>query len=167
MYKSKFYYNNKLVVVVMVMFYKNIKDTKKKLNRMLNRFLLDIAEKCKKGRLSQKSIGVIIRTFHMSAPVNFIIILLFASHFMCVLTMTFLVFVACMFYTFDGCFLSILEKELCKDDFTIIDPNLELLNMELNNKNRLYISNIIGIVYILTICFLYYVRFHTNIFTSK
>jgi hypothetical protein len=139
-------------------------DIKKKLNKMLKRFLLDIADKCKQGRLSQKSIGVIIRTFHMSAPINFIIILLFASHLMCVLTMIFLVFVACMFYTFDGCFLSILEKELCNDDFTIIDPNLEILNMEVNNKNRLYISNIIGIVYILSICLLYYIRFHTNVF---
>ena len=158
MYKPKFYYNNKLL-----MFYT---ETKKKLNKQLKQLLLVIADKCKQGRLSQKSIGVIVRTFHMSAPINFVFILLFAPHLMCVFTMLFLIFVACMFYIFDGCFLSILEKELCNDDFTIIDPNLEMLEMEVNNKNRLFISNIIGILYILMICSIYYVRFYTNMVTG-
>ncbi len=158
MYKPKFYYNNKLL-----MFYTEIK---KKLNKQLKQFLLFVADKSKQGRLSQKSVGVIVRTFHMSAPINFVFILLFAPHLMCVLTMLFLVFVACMFYIFDGCFLSILEKELCNDDFTIIDPNLEMLKMEVNNKNRLFISNIIGILYIIMICLIYYIRFYTNVVTT-
>ena len=74
--------------------------------------------------------------------------------------MFFLVGVLISFYTFDSCFLSILEQNLCNDDFVIIDPVLELNDLEINTANRYYISNVIGITYLITVCLIYYIRFH-------
>jgi hypothetical protein len=135
---------------------------KKQLKQNLKLFLNKIADKCKQSRLSQKSIGIIIRTAHMCTPVNCVFLLLFAPKIWCTIIIYFLVTVMIMFYTFDCCFLSILEKELCNDDFTILDPPLELLHLETNTQNRYFISNILGITYMSFICFVYYVRFYSN-----
>jgi hypothetical protein len=133
---------------------------KAKLKKQLKSWIIYYALKlCKISRLSEKSIGIIIRTFHMCAPINFMTILLFAPHVLCVLTMSFLVFVIILFYTFDFCVLTLIEQQLCNDNFTILDPHLELLNMEINNDNRFYISTINGIIYMVIICIIYYIRF--------
>jgi hypothetical protein len=134
------------------------KQLKKKLKSMMNNF----ADKCKNGKLSAKSLGIIIRTVHMCAPTSFLISILFGSYLLSTITILFLFGVLICFYTFDSCFLSILEQKLCNDDFVIIDPALELCEWEINTYNRYYISNIIGIAYIITICIIYYTRFYMN-----
>ena len=75
------------------------------------------------------------------------------------MTIIFLCIVAILFYTFDSCFLSIIEQNYCNDDFVIIDPILEYYDLEINNKNRYFISNMIGIPYILIVFIIYYFRF--------
>jgi len=134
-------------------------EFKKKLKGYLRQNIKQFVEECKKYRLSQKSIGVIVRSVHMAMPANFMYIVMFAPQTQCIITVIGLFIVMTMFYMFDGCFLSILEKELCNDDFTILDPPLELLNMETNGKNRFFISNVLGITYMVAICLIYYVRF--------
>ena len=134
-------------------------DPKKKTNRRLKQFISSVAVKCKQGRLSQKSIVTILRTLHMSIPIIFMFILLSASHVICILTILVVMCIIFMFYLFDGCWLSMLEQELYNDDFTIIDPFLELFNIEVNNKNRKNISIINAFIYIITMCLLYYIRF--------
>ena len=136
-----------------------LKALKKKLSGRLKTLLLDVIKRLKEGKMSEKSVGVIVRSVHMSAPGTFLAIMVAGSQSMCVLTMAFIAVVATMFYTFDGCFLSILEKELCGDDFTIIDPYLELLDLEITNANRMYVSSLVGLQYIMLVCFIYGVRF--------
>jgi hypothetical protein len=133
---------------------------KARLKKQIKSWIINsVIKQCNNSRLSEKSLGIIIRTFHMCAPINFITTLLFAPHLLCVITMSFLVFVTIMFYTFDFCFLTLIEQKFCNDNFTILDPHLELLNMEINNDNRFYISNINGIIYMVIICIIYYIRF--------
>jgi len=133
---------------------------KKNLKNWIKKNMNHLAEKCKKGKLSAKSMGMLIRTFHMTAPYSFVFTLLFGPYFLCNITMIFLFGVLISFYTFDSCFLSILEQNLCNDDFVIIDPILELYDLEINTANRYYISNIIGIIYLTIICLIYYIRFY-------
>lgn len=135
-------------------------EVKKRFKTQLKNYMHELAENCTKGRLSPKSIGIIIRTVHMCAPSSFFITVLFAPFFLSTITMFFLLGVLIMFYTFDSCFLSVLEQKLCNDDFVIIDPALELCNLQINTKNRYYISNIIGISYMTTMCLIYYLRFY-------
>ena len=137
-----------------------LKDMKKRFKMQLKMYMHDLAEKCTKMKLSQKSIGIIIRTIHMSAPPNFVLCVLFGSYLLSTATMLFLVGVLIMFYTFDACFLSALEQKLCNDDFVIIDPALELCDLQINTANRYYISNVIGITYMISMCLIYYIRFY-------
>ena len=138
----------------------NYKETKQNLKIWMKKNITHLSEKCKHGKLSAKSIGIIIRTIHMTAPYSFVFTLLFGPYFLCNLTIIFLLGVLVSFYTFDSCFLSVLELNLCNDDFVIIDPVLELCDLEINTANRYYISNVIGIPYLITICMIYYIRFY-------
>ena len=131
------------------------KDLKKKLKTFINIFV----EKCKNGKLSCKSLGIIIRTLHMCAPTSFLISVMFGSYLLSTITIFFLFGVFICFYTFDSCFLSVLEQKLCNDDFVIIDPALELCDWEINTYNRYYISNILGVIYMAIIFIIYYIRF--------
>ena len=137
-----------------------LKDMKKRFKMQLKMWMHDLAEKCTKMKLSQKSIGIIIRTMHMTAPPNFALYVLFGSYLLSTATMIFLFGVLVMFYTFDSCFLSVLEQKLCNDDFVIIDPALELCDLQINTANRYYISNVIGITYMISMCLIYYIRFY-------
>ena len=136
---------------------------RKHLKSNLKYFLIKIINIIKKiTNLSDKTIGIIIRSYHIVAPRDFIIILLLAPKPFCLITIIFLLIVYFLIFIFSGCFLSIIEQELCDDDFTIIDPVLELLKLEKNNKNKMFITFITGGVYLLFILSIYYLRFYKN-----
>ena len=145
----------------------NYFEIKKHLKKITKQFLKNFASHCKNCKLSKKSIGIIIRTFHMSLPISFIYILLYFEKTYCLIVIFFLFVISFMYYVLDGCFLSILENELCKDNFTAIDPILELLNKKINNKNRILVSNVSGFIYIILSFFIYYRRFFNKAPESK
>lgn len=110
---------------------------------------------------SMKSIGILIRSFHMASPIGFfMIILLCRIRLICLFTLGVLVVIAFSFFFFDTCMISSLENRIIGDDFNIIDPVLELLGMELSFINRLKISYGIGCFYIASMFCLYFARFH-------
>lgn len=111
--------------------------------------------------ISMKSIGILIRSFHMASPIGFfMIILLCRVRLICLFTLGVLVVIAFSFFFFDTCMISSLENRIIGDEFNIIDPVLELFNMDLNFMNRLKISYGIGCFYIVAMFCLYFVRFH-------
>jgi hypothetical protein len=132
---------------------------RKNIKKTLKDNLSKLASFCKQTRLSQRSIGILMRSFHISTPPFLFMIMLFAPHILCCMALLFLFVVIITFYLFGGCWLSMLEKDICEDDFTIADPNLELLKWEINNYNRFYISNVIGLAFLISILLVYYVRF--------
>ena len=140
-------------------FYKIKKSTKDALKYQLFE-LKKCFDKFNNGRLSKKSIGCIIRSIHFSAPLNIMFLFLFASKTMCNFLLLYLVIVLIAFFIFDGCFITIIEKEYCEDDFTIIDPALELIDIQKTNKNRFIMSIPIGLVFIFTTLSIYIARFH-------
>jgi hypothetical protein len=136
---------------------------RKYLRTKLKSFLLKIGNIMRKlSGLPDKTIGIFIRSYHVAAPRDFIIVSLFAPQIICFSIIMFLLVIYLLFALFDGCFLSILEQHFCNDDFTIIDPVLELFKIDMNNKNKMLISFISGALYLLIILTIYYFRFYKN-----
>ena len=128
--------------------------------KIMKQYMNSLSDKCHTCKLSSKSIGILIRSFHLNAPPFFMYNLLFGPYIMCNIVMLFLIIAGFLFYTFDMCFLSVMEQNLCNDNFVIMDPILELCNLEVNTQNRYYISNMIGIPYLITVFLIYYFRFY-------
>lgn len=118
-----------------------------------------IKNNCKNSKLSEKSIGILMRSFHTSTPISFVILSLFAPRFIVNCVVGLLIVIFFMFFAFGGCILSMIENKICNDDFTIADPFLEALEWEKSSKNRFNISCIIGGSYYVMIAVIYFIRF--------
>jgi hypothetical protein len=139
-------------------FYKIKKTTKAMGKKYINEFITAL-NAFNNGRLSKKSIGEMIRAIHFTAPINIIVLLCILPNYICNLIMIYMLFVLIFFIIFDGCFLTIIEQYYCEDTFTIIDPPLELLQINKTNKNRFYISIPIAILYLTITLIIYDYRF--------
>jgi len=99
---------------------------------------------------SDKFICILLRFLHFGISIVTGLILFFGSKkwFLFVILINIIVFI--MFYIFDGCILSKLEHRFTKDEFTVIDPCLMIIGVELTNENRYkysLISNIFACVF--------------------
>jgi hypothetical protein len=139
-------------------FYKIKKTTKKKGKEYINHFIHTF-DAFNNGRLSKKSIGEMIRAIHFVTPINIIVLLCISPPYICNLIMLYMLFVLTSFIIFDGCFLTIIEQYYCEDNFTIIDPSMELLNIEKTNRNRFLISIPLAFIYIAITFIIYDYRF--------
>ena len=140
------------------------KEKKRELKNNIVEWAYSLFEKLP---LSMKSIGILIRSFHMASPIGFFMIMLLCPNsFICLFTLGVLVIIAFSFFFFDTCMISSLENRIIGDEFNIIDPILELLNMDLNFVNRLKISYGSGCFYIASMFGLYFVRFHRKNITE-
>ena len=123
----------------------------------------EIVEKMKtyfqSGKLSDKSLGIMMRTFHISTPVSYLILSVLAPRYVVNIVAALLLVIFLMFIVFGGCILSMVENKICNDDFTIADPFLELLEMEKTSKNRFNISLTIFTIFNIIIGIIYYIRF--------
>lgn len=131
--------------------------SKEKRNEIVEQF----KNKCDNSKLSNKSLGILMRSFHTSTPVFFLLIALFAPKKVVWIVFVLLVIILVMFITFDGCILSMIENKVCNDDFTIADPFLEHLDWEKTTKNRFNITLIVASSYYVAIVIIYYIRFYT------
>jgi hypothetical protein len=129
--------------------------SKEKRNQIVDKLTNDF----KNGKLSEKSLGILMRSFHSSTPVSFFILSLFAPRYVVNCVVALLVVILFMFIVFGGCILSMVENKICNDDYTIADPILESLDWEKNSKNRFNITCIIGGSYCIMTAIIYYVRF--------
>ena len=129
--------------------------SKKKRNQIVEKIKND----CKNSKFSDKTIGILMRSFHTSTPTSFFILSLFAPRYIVNCVVVLLVIIFFMFFAFGGCILSMVENQICNDDFTIADPFLEALEWEKNSKNRFNISCIVGGSYYILIVVIYCIRF--------
>jgi hypothetical protein len=115
---------------------------------------------CDKCSISNHTLGMYIRAWHIMTPAYMIILMFYISKLLYRALILYLLFLLIAFNYFKGCVLTVLEKQLCGDTFTFIDPLLEYNNIELNSKNRYNMSLIAAKLY-LTITFtIYYYRFY-------
>jgi len=129
--------------------------SKEKRNQIVEKIKNDF----KNSKLSEKSLGILMRSFHTSTPISFVILSLFAPRYIVNCVVALLVIVFFMFFAFGGCILSMGENKICNDDFTIADPFLEALEWEKSSRNRFNISCIIGGSDYVMIAVIYYIRF--------
>ena len=71
------------------------------------------------GKLSDKSLGILMRTFHLSTPISYLILAVLAPRYVVNIVAGLLLVIFIMFYVFGGCILSMVENKICNDDFTI------------------------------------------------
>ena len=131
------------------------------LNREQKTKIIDYLEKlCETSSISKKTLGNTIRSYHVSMPFVVIILLFYASQWCVTITALSLMGVFFMFFITNGCFLTMLEHRLCGDEFTIADPFIEKMGMELNSKNRVLISYFIAIGFFIFFFLVYFYRFY-------
>lgn len=124
-----------------------------------DKFIKFLEKKCNNSTISNKSLGMLIRTFHISSPIITLIIISSTSQILSSINLIFLLIVVMMYVLFNGCILTLLETKLCKDTYTIVDPFIELYGMKVNYKNRKYFTACIMIPYVIIILLIYYFRF--------
>ena len=131
--------------------------------KALKRFIVNtLAKICRMSGLSDKSIGIIIRSYHFSMPLFLILAILIPDRLISNLAVISFIGVVFLFFLFNGCLVSALENRFCKDDFNIVDPLLEFTKQPINDNSRMVISYFILICYTFVFFSIYYLRFLYN-----
>jgi hypothetical protein len=106
------------------------------INNFKEQFMNSLKNMCDKSIFDNKTLGIIIRSMHLNAPINMLIVASFAPKLLVIFNTIVLSISATLFVLFNGCFLSKIEYYLCKDSFTIVDPFLIAMDFDVNNINR-------------------------------
>jgi len=109
--------------------------------------------------ISNKLLGLIIRLVHFSLSILIIIFVLFAPKILAVLCIIFSFIMALMYVLFGGCILTILEQRLCKENYTILDPVIKLIGLEINSKNRKIFTLCTMVPFLSIVSLIFYFRF--------
>ena len=130
-------------------------NTKKKiLDSLENKF--DMISS--KTQITKREIGIIIRLFHSIMPVLPLLTVLFVSKKLVLFHIICLIMIMTLFYFFNGCLLSLLEYRLIKDDYSVADPFLNLILVEITNETRKKYTIITFIGILLYFIFVYNVK---------
>ena len=130
-------------------------NTKKKiLDSLENKF--DMISS--KTQITKREIGIIIRLFHSMMPVLPLLTVLFVSKKLVLFHIIILIMIMTLFYFFNGCLLSLLEYRLIKDDYSVADPFLNLILVEITNETRKKYTIITFICILLYFIFVYNVK---------
>ena len=120
------------------------KESKKKIIENIASFL----KKCNIFKLSDKSFGFFLRAFHVNLPLYLVIFMIYGTKVQNILILFGLMLAFVSFIYFNGCVLSKVEKTVDGEDITIIDPFLNIFNMEKTTKNRMIVSYVIVFFYL-------------------
>ena len=106
-----------------------------------------------------KSLGILIRSIHINLPIIILIIVSCGSKTSAIIHVLFLLFVVFMYIIFNGCILSMLEERLCKEQYILVDPFIELSGLEINYKNRKSFTLWIMSSHVIIVFLIFYFRF--------
>jgi hypothetical protein len=116
--------------------------------------------------LSEKTIGFFMRAYHVNVPIYFFIAMIYGSYAVNIGLLIFLFGALISFIVFDGCILSRIESTLDDEDITVVDPMLEILGLEVNNKNRVQVSYVIAGLYLGMAILIFWFRFRGDLNAS-
>jgi hypothetical protein len=129
----------------------------------LRKKIVDLSELIlRKTGLNDKIICIILRILHFGISIITLTVLLFGNKKWFIMVVLLNLFVFILYFIFGGCILSKIEHRFTNDDFTVIDPLLIILNIELTNDNRYYYSLISNIFGTILMGIVYYIRFVTK-----
>ena len=114
---------------------------------------------CRRTGISEYSLGIIIRSYHYSLPAGLLFIMSICSNEIFILLLIFYIIIIILYLLFDGCILSMLENRLCKDNFNIIDPFIELNGLAVDSEIRKRYTQRISKIYTSLIFLIFYIRF--------
>ena len=137
---------------------KNFRLKRKQKNKILDY----LEELCEISPISKKTLGLTIRSYHVSLPFVVMILLFYGTQYSVTISGLCLVFVFIMFFISNGCLLTMLEHRLCGDEFTIADPFIETIGMDSTSQNRVLVSYFIAIGFFIFFFIVYYFRFYYN-----
>jgi hypothetical protein len=111
-----------------------------------------------KTQITKREIGIIIRLVHSIMPVLPLLTVLFVSKKLVLFHIIFLIIIIILFFIFNGCILSLLEYRLIKDNYSVADPFLNLILVEITNETRKKYTIITFICILLYFIFVYNVK---------
>jgi len=119
-----------------------------------------LEDKCNKSKINNYIIGQNIRALHVAIPIFLVTLVFLANKQIVKLVIIYFIIIIFLFIYFDSCLLTLLERRLCNDKFTIFDIILELLNLPIDNKTQKIVSMITMIVIFILCILVYYLRFY-------
>jgi len=128
-----------------------------KLNK--DNFINFLENICNNIPISNKLLGLIIRFVHFNLTMVILIFVLFAPKFLALLFIIFTFIIIIMYILLGGCILTILEQRLCKENYTIFDPFIKLIGLEINFKNRKLFTLYTIVTFLTIILSIFYFRF--------
>uniref|UniRef100_A0A6C0BSI7 Uncharacterized protein n=1 Tax=viral metagenome TaxID=1070528 RepID=A0A6C0BSI7_9ZZZZ len=103
----------------------------------------------------------IIKSMHFQAPLNGLIFISIVKFNIALYTYFLFIIAFILFVYFRGCFLTIIEYKLDKENFmNIADPYLHLYNIEITNDNRYYSILYIAIFYMVFVSWLLLYKYY-------
>lgn len=122
--------------------------------------ILNILDKI---NLPNKIKAFIIKSMHMQAPINGFTLIVLSNFRVGICIYLVFVFVFILFFYFNGCFITIVEYKLDKENFiNIADPYLYMTHSELTDENRYYSIIYIGIFYMIISTWILLYKFKNN-----
>lgn len=116
-----------------------------------------------KINLPNKIKAFIIKSMHMQAPINGFTLIILSNFRVGICIYLVFVFVFILFFYFNGCFITIVEYKLDRENFiNIADPYLYMTNSELTDENRYYSIIYIGIFYMIVSTWILLYKFKKN-----
>ena len=112
---------------------KNKINIRKRLRNILVNFVIDIS---RLTGLTDYTMGYIIKILHFIAPWHLLFnAITLPSHIAPIIFIPFF-FASGLFVLLKGCFLTVVEFKLCKDDYNIVDPYIYLFNQQPTKSMR-------------------------------
>ena len=123
-------------------------------------YILDICELLlKKTGYSDHQICYRLRAFHFIFPNIAAFFIFFGSKKAFKIVIIVNAIIMSCFIMLNGCILSRLERRFTDEDYTILDPVMDLLGIEKTNENRIQYSIYSGMICFIGTGFIYYLRF--------
>lgn len=123
-----------------------------------------LVKKClhdlRKSKLPDYTLGFLLKSIHFHTPWYFLLLFILLPKPLAILATIPLIVAFCTFIYLQGCFLTIVEKKLLKDDdkINIIDPFIQILGDEINSKTRYWYTLAISGLYCIFVLLLLYCR---------
>ena len=129
-----------------------------------NKHIKQIVKILRKVNIKDIYLGILLKSFHLALPSILLFQIMFFSKPLAIIAFGAISIVSLLYLYFGNCFISIVENELLKNykdlkDLNVVDPMLDLLNLEITSKNRKYISFYVFFYYYLVILIILYFRF--------
>lgn len=132
------------------------KQYRKKLRDKLVNFLLN---RIREFELPDDMAGFLLRTIHFHIPWYFLFFFTFLPIKLAFFALIPLLIPFIAFFYFNGCFLTIVEYKLCKNDINIIDPYILLCKDKVTMENRYYYTLGVSISYFSVVGLILYFRY--------